>query len=347
MTTPDEERKAFEAWIDLYYGEKCNNCESGLMWSAWQARAHLAGGSPEAAVLQEKLDEAKANISDLNVLMKSWRERALAAQQGSPVVAEPVTDENCNQRIADMLMQCADMLAAFPEAKPDPRAWSHLLTYAPAQRDAPVVALRIPEGYRIVPDHPTNTMCDADWDVTMSDAHSNGGISCAAWRAMLEAAPQVTLGNGHSGFGWYVHDTEYPEEGAIFIAAAQDAPAPVVAEPAECENCKQLARALGEALEQPTFMGEPVLPTAEDPPCCHMVRGVRKSYCARCQRAAAAQDAPASSLQSGFTDTQRLEWYFSDAPKHGWLETYFDGMVAEWSVDQWRAAIDAALGDQP
>jgi hypothetical protein len=37
---------------------------------------------------------------------------------------------------------------------------------------------------------------------------------------MVEAAPQVTYGNGHSGTGWYMHDTEYPEDGAVFLGVA-------------------------------------------------------------------------------------------------------------------------------
>ena len=30
---------------------------------------------------------------------------------------------------------------------------------------------------------------------------------------------QITLSNGHSGYGAYAHMTEYPEEGAVFLAA--------------------------------------------------------------------------------------------------------------------------------
>jgi hypothetical protein len=67
----------------------------------------------------------------------------------------------------------------------------------------------------------------------MSDAHSDGGVSAAAWRAMVEAAPQVTHGNGHSGLGWYMHDTEYPEEGAVFLSTS---PAPTAAPEAPTER---------------------------------------------------------------------------------------------------------------
>lgn len=82
----------------------------------------------------------------------------------------------------------------------------------------------LPEGFLLLPVEATDSMMDADWDVSMSDAHSSGGVSAAAWRAMVEAAPQVTFGNGHSGPGWYMHDTEYPEEGAVFLSPATKEP---------------------------------------------------------------------------------------------------------------------------
>jgi Lar family restriction alleviation protein len=84
----------------------------------------------------------------------------------------------------------------------------------------PDVQTGLPGGFQLLPVEATDSMMDADWDVTMSEAHSNGGVAAAAWRAMVEAAPQVTYGNGHSGAGWYMHDTEYPEEGAVFLSAA-------------------------------------------------------------------------------------------------------------------------------
>ena len=45
--------------------------------------------------------------------------------------AAPVTESNCAERIASMLMDCADILGVFPCAAIDPRAWDHLLVYAP------------------------------------------------------------------------------------------------------------------------------------------------------------------------------------------------------------------------
>lgn len=46
-------------------------------------------------------------------------------------------------------------------------------------------------------------------------------------------------------------------------------------------------------------------------------------------------------------DRERLEWYFSFDPAKpsSFLGTYFQGMRERWSVDQWRAAIDAARAD--
>jgi hypothetical protein len=43
-----------------------------------------------------------------------------------------LSDENAGERITDMLMECAERLGNFPRAKIDPRAWQHLLVYAPA-----------------------------------------------------------------------------------------------------------------------------------------------------------------------------------------------------------------------
>lgn len=48
------------------------------------------------------------------------------------LLSGPMTEENAGQRIAEMLMECAERLGNFPQAKVDPRAWQHLLVYAPA-----------------------------------------------------------------------------------------------------------------------------------------------------------------------------------------------------------------------
>lgn len=42
-------------------------------------------------------------------------------------------------------------------------------------------------------------------------------------------------------------------------------------------------------------------------------------------------------------DTARLEWFFGQTDKTAWLETYMRGARERWTVDQWRAAIDAAM----
>ena len=102
-------------------------------------------------------------------------------------------------------------LPPAPDASPSPAPVA-----APVVTDAP----QLPEGFRLLPVEATDSMMDAEWNVSMSEAHSNGGVSAAAWRAMVEAAPQVTYGDGHSGVGWYMHDTDYPEEGAVFLSRA-------------------------------------------------------------------------------------------------------------------------------
>jgi len=64
-----------------------------------------------------------------------WREREAAMKAFYDSLPSsnggPMTDENCGQRISDMLMECAERLGNFPRAKVDPRAWGHLLVYAP------------------------------------------------------------------------------------------------------------------------------------------------------------------------------------------------------------------------
>jgi hypothetical protein len=54
-------------------------------------------------------------------------DRIRAISRGVPEGA--VTDENCSQRISDMLMEVADMHGRFPQAKADDRAWAALVTY--------------------------------------------------------------------------------------------------------------------------------------------------------------------------------------------------------------------------
>jgi hypothetical protein len=46
-----------------------------------------------------------------------------------------------------------------------------------------------PEGWKMAPIEPTPEMMEADWNVTLSDAHTDGGVGRCAWAAMLNAAP--------------------------------------------------------------------------------------------------------------------------------------------------------------
>jgi hypothetical protein len=43
-------------------------------------------------------------------------------------------------------------------------------------------------------------------------------------------------------------------------------------------------------------------------------------------------------------DGERFAWYFSDEPKGDFLSAFMQGVREHWSLDQWRAAIDAARG---
>jgi hypothetical protein len=62
-----------------------------------------------------------------------WTRRGeadVAKAAPSPVVS----DESAPQMLTDMLLILADMLARFPGVQIDPRAWDHLLVYAPTAK---------------------------------------------------------------------------------------------------------------------------------------------------------------------------------------------------------------------
>lgn len=42
-------------------------------------------------------------------------------------------------------------------------------------------------------------------------------------------------------------------------------------------------------------------------------------------------------------DAARMEWYFGEADKGPWMNTYLQGCREGWTVDQWRASISAAM----
>jgi hypothetical protein len=48
--------------------------------------------------------------------------------------------------------------------------------------------------------------------------------------------------------------------------------------------------------------------------------------------------------QQDTKDGERFAWYFSDEPKGDFLNAFMQGIREHWSLDQWRAAIDAARG---
>ena len=91
----------------------------------------------EDAIKREAVNEAK--IRTLKVLFKDAK-AALASNKAAAVaVGEPITSENCSQRITDMLMECVERLGNFPEARIDGRVWKQLLVYVPknAETNAP------------------------------------------------------------------------------------------------------------------------------------------------------------------------------------------------------------------
>lgn len=155
---------------------------------------------------------------------KSEYKRRVAMGDANVLPPAPVADgcEHCGGKVSNYSHGCPGCGAPVccqrccDEAKAAPVAVQPAPVAAPVVTDAP----QLPEGFRLLPVEATDSMMDAEWNVSMSEAHSNGGVSAAAWRAMVEAAPQVTYGDGHSGVGWYMHDTDYPEEGAVFLSRA-------------------------------------------------------------------------------------------------------------------------------
>lgn len=61
--------------------------------------------------------------------------------------------------------------------------------FARAAVEAALSAEVAPESWQLVPIEPTYEMCIAEWDVSLSDAHTITGVSECAWAAMLKAAP--------------------------------------------------------------------------------------------------------------------------------------------------------------
>lgn len=85
-----------------------------------------------------------------------------------------------------------------------------------------------------------------------------------------DVAPiRLLVGSGHSGYGLYLAQAEYQDEGSVLLHE-MPTPAPMKAADEfelrrllseERETTRQLTRALAEATEGSTFMGEPVVPS--------------------------------------------------------------------------------------
>ncbi|MCU7371568.1 hypothetical protein PEC18_12095 [Paucibacter sp. O1-1] len=87
-----------------------------------------------------------------------------------------------------------------------------------------------------------------------------------------DVAPiRLLVGSGHAGYGLYLAQAEHQDEGAVLLQALPT-PAPMKAADEfelrrllseERETTRQLNRALAQATESPTLMGEPVLAFAK------------------------------------------------------------------------------------
>ena len=129
-----------------------------------------------------------------------------AALEAQPHVGSSAKSDA--DRASDMLMECADFFAATL-AKADPRAWDHLLTYAPGADQAPVTG-----GVKKVPDG--QTPLDERLRHPLLDVFNEG----AAARESGKSSPY----HGHSlehclhAAGWVQKDL------SLALAAARMAP---------------------------------------------------------------------------------------------------------------------------
>lgn len=53
---------------------------------------------------------------------------------------------------------------------------------------------------------------------------------------------------------------------------------------------------------------------------------------------------PVSEYEALVEDRERLEWWFSGVDKLGFFPVYIEGVQTPWTADEWRSAIDKAIG---
>lgn len=89
-----------------------------------------------------------------------------------------------------------------------------------------------------------------------------------------------------------------------------------------------------------------VAPVDPDPPCGHMLRGIRKPYCARCQRAAGVQAIPQAELDAG--SKCQPDGFMFDAfcnPRVRYVRVSYDGqhlILSLPEVEAWKMEAEAA-----
>jgi hypothetical protein len=124
--------------------------------------------------------------------------------------------------------QAIELLRKHAKAKPEsyyaepfmPHEWAIDAVMAAPLWDFACSASEAEE-WRLVPVEPTTEMCLADWNVSMSAAHSDTGVSACAWAAMLAAAPRAPIRLPPEDMGLYwrmvfllteLHDSEVLSE---------------------------------------------------------------------------------------------------------------------------------------
>jgi len=175
------------------------------------------------------MSDNESKAIELAQAMPQWVHTSIGIRQ----LFEQLQEEN--ESLKQRIGECEGALATYRHPIEAEQELLHLKQQ---------LAQRVPDGCKLVPVEPTDAMVQAAHHLDLSYMPGQEGADRAAiYRAMLSAAPaqpeasaddksgplmegcQISVANGHSGFGAYANMTEYPEEGAVFLCAAPEQPA--------------------------------------------------------------------------------------------------------------------------
>lgn len=279
--TPDalrlaQEREAFEShWYNFYHMGSIKARADGtymakasqFAWEAWQARAEV-----------EKLRQAQGGEAVLYIRPAELKKALELGRPGANIC--PALSVSQDDEFSQALYTSPPLQAdacRYPDCK--------CPTENPCLKGLPQAdACKVPQGFKLVPVHPTEQMLDA----AKKETWIGQNYASKCWAAMLSAAPtQVetqgdkavdTAGvfpewkDGNTAFKqwcWQYFgpdaDESYLAEAVLQLPRKQILPMKAADEfelhrllAEERYTVRQLNRALREATEAPTFMGEPI-----------------------------------------------------------------------------------------